>query len=263
VKHVIANWKMYPTVDEALRLAGAIQVGLRQRARSGRTLPRVVLCAPFVALAPLRAAVDGDVVRLGAQNCHWEDEGPHTGEISPPMLRPYVDYVLVGHSERRATGETDDQVARKVAAVARAGLVPVLFVGEDSRDDDPVEQTEHRLRRGLSGIDAAREQVLVVYEPTWAIGAEQAAPAERVARVVGHVKAVLRGLGANDPTVVYGGTVDERNIDGLARLTVLDGVGATRASLDPARFLALVDRIGGLAGADERDRGYPSTRPSK
>ena len=243
MKYVLANWKMYPTVDEAVALLAAIQVGLGQRRLDGGTPPQVIICPPFVALAPLRAVTDDRVVRLGAQNCHWESEGPYTGEISPRMLLGFVEYVMVGHSERRAGGETDEQVSRKVGAVAEAGLVPILFVGEDSRDDDAIDQTEQRLRRGLSRIDAESRRILVVYEPAWAIGAEAAAPTEHVGEVVDHIKAVLRALGFRRPEVIYGGTVAEENIDDFAQVAVLDGVGATRASLDVERMLKIVDRV--------------------
>ncbi len=244
MKYVLANWKMYPTVDEAVALLEAIQIGLAERAHGGGTPPRVIVCPPFVALVTLRAVADDRVVGLGAQNCHWESEGPYTGEISPRMLRGFVEYVMVGHSERRAGGETDEQVSRKVAAVAEAGLVPILFVGEDSRDGDAEDRTEQRLRRGLSRIDVGGRRVLVVYEPAWAIGAEAAAPAEHVGEVVDHIKAVLRALGAPRPEVIYGGSVAEQNIDDFARLEVLDGVGATRASLDVEKLLKIVDRLG-------------------
>ena len=150
---------------------------------------------------------------------------------------------MVGHSERRTGGETEEQISRKVAAVAEAELVPILFVGEDTRDDDAIQQTEHRLRRGLSRVDAARRPVLAVYEPSWAIGAEEAAPTEHIGAVVHRVKAVLRELGSPAPAVIYGGTVAEQNIDELARLEVLDGVGATRASLEARTFLSIVDRL--------------------
>lgn len=232
---------MYPTVDEAVVLLGAIQAGLRQVAGSEEQRPRVIVCAPFVSLVPLRAVADGPAVTLGAQNCHWEGDGPYTGEISPRMLQGLVDYVMVGHSERRAGGETDDQIARKVAAVADAGLVPILFVGEDSRDDDARGGSERRLRHGLSGIDPGERRVLVVYEPSWAIGTE-AAPAAHVGEIVDHLKGVLGELGAREPAVIYGGSVDDENIDDFARLDVLDGVGATRASLDATRFLRIVER---------------------
>ena len=243
MKYLLANWKMYPTVDEALGLVEAMQQGLRQRVQSGATPPRVIVCPPFVALAPLQGVADDQLVSLGAQNCHWEQEGPYTGETSPKMLRGLVEYVMVGHSDRRAAGDTDEQIARKVAALAAVGLVPILFVGEDDRDDDALGVTEHRLRQGLSGVDAGKQPVLVVYEPAWAIGAEEAAPAEHVGRAVEHVKGVLAGLGASEPAVVYGGTVNEDNIDELAELDVLDGVGATRGSLDMEGFLRMVDRV--------------------
>lgn len=233
---------MYPTVDEAVALVEAIQAGLGERTGHG-TPPRVIICPPFVALAPLRAVVDTRVVGLGGQNCHWEREGPYTGEISPRMLQGFVEYVMVGHSERRAAGETDEQISRKVAAAAEAGLVPILFVGEDSRDVDAVERTEQRLRRGVSRIDVSSRPIIVVYEPAWAIGAEAAAPAEHVGEVVGHIKGVLCALGAGRPEVIYGGTVAADNIDDFARLEVLDGVGATRASLDAETFLKIVDRL--------------------
>lgn len=242
LNYVLANWKMFPTVDEAVALLDGIQAGLRQRVRSGRTPPRVIVCPPVVALVPARAVADDDVVALGAQDCHWEREGPYTGEVSPAMLQGLVEYVMVGHRERRARGETDEQVSRKVEAVAGAGLVPILFVGEDSPDDDPISRTEQRLRQGLSRIDAATQRVLVVYEPAWAIGADRAAPAEHVGRVVEHMKAELRAIGAQQPGVIYGGTVTAENIDDFAQLEALDGVGATRASLDAQRLLAIVDR---------------------
>ncbi len=236
---------MYPTVDEARALYLAIEAGLWERAEAGANLPRVIVCPPFVSLAPLRdrGSDDPRLVRLAAQNCHWEDEGPYTGEISPRMLLGLVDYVMVGHSDRRAAGETDEQFGRKVAAVARVGLVPILFVGEDEPGGDAIRQTEQRLRLGLSGIDTGEQDVLVVYEPSWAIGAERSAPVDHIRRAVEHLKGVLCGMGSSSPTIVYGGTVSVENIDDLAGIEVLDGVGATRAGLDPGIFLRIVDRF--------------------
>jgi triosephosphate isomerase (TIM) len=245
VKHLLANWKMHTTVDQALALVQAIQAGLRERACRGQQLPRVIICPPFVSLVPLRAVVDERLVRLGAQNCHWEKEGPHTGEISPVMLTGLAQYVLVGHSERRATGESDEQIARKVAAAAAAGLTPILFVGEDEPAAGARSQTEHRLRQGIARIDLGQQAVLVVYEPAWAIGADRAADAEYVQEMVVALKNLLHQLGARDPEVLYGGTVNKENIEQFTRLDVLDGVGATRASLDAPGFLAMIDRVAG------------------
>ncbi len=244
MEYVLANWKMYPTIDEARGLVETIQAGLRERVRAGAALPRVIICPPFVSLVPLRAVVDDQLVRLGAQNCHWSREGPYTGEISPEMLRGLVQYVLVGHSERRAMGETDEQIARKVAAVSRSGLVPILFVGEDERGGDAIGRTEQQLRQALSLIDVTSQPILVVYEPVWAIGVERPAPAEDVARAVEHIKAVLAETGRSQAEVLYGGSVAEDNIDALAHLEILDGVGATRTGLQPECFLGMIDRLG-------------------
>ncbi len=236
---------MYPTLHEARSLLVAAQEGLAERTAAGRVLPRVIACPPFVALVELRAVADDRLVCLGAQNCHWEREGPFTGEVSTHMLAGLVEYVMVGHSERRAMGETDEQIARKVAAVAASGMVPILFVGEDEPGGDATVETEHRLRQGLAHVDVASQEVLVVYEPSWAIGADRAAPAADVWRAVVHLKGVLNGLGADEPRIIYGGTVSEDNVDELAGIDVLDGVGATRASLHAEGLLRIVDAVSG------------------
>jgi len=206
-------------------------------------LPRVILCPPFLSLVPFAALVDRRVLSLGAQNCHWEAEGAYTGEISPRMLQGLVDYVLVGHNERRAMGETDEEVARKVAAVAGHGMTPILLVGEDDPGEDAILRSEHQLRRGLSEVDVATQPVLVVYEPTWAIGTDETASTSHVTRSVTHLKGVLTDMGASGPEVLYGGSVNDDNVDALASLDVLDGVGAGRASLDAAQFLRLIDQV--------------------
>ncbi len=234
---------MHTTVGEAVTLVETIQAALRERVRQGRPLPRPIICPPFVSLFPLRGLMDRKLLRLGAQTCHWEATGAYTGEISPVMLQDLVDYVMVGHSERRAAGETDGQVARKVAAVVRAGLVPILFVGEQEPTEDASRQAEQQLIEGLSRTDPSSHQILVVYEPVWAVGAEQAAGADHVRREVERLKEQLGRLGASRPEVIYGGTVNDQNVDQFADLDILDGVGATRASLDSHRFVDMLDRI--------------------
>lgn len=245
MKYLLANWKMHTTVDQAVALVQAIQEGLRERACRGQQLPTVIVCPPFVSLVPLRAVADERLVRLGAQNCHWEQEGPHTGEISPVMLTGLAQYVLIGHSERRAACESGEQIARKVAAAAEAGLTPILFVGEDEPGAGARWQIEYRLKQGISGIDLGQQTLLVVYEPVWAIGADRAADAQYVRETVTGLKDLLRRLGANNPKVIYGGTVKKDNIEQFAKLEVLDGVGATRASLNARDFLAMIDRVAG------------------
>ena len=243
MKYVLSSWKMYPTVDQAQASFETIQLGLQERAQRGTVLPRVILCPTFLSLVPFAALVDRRVLALGAQTCHWEADGAYTGEISPRMLQGLVDYVLVGHSERRAAGETDEQVARKVAAVAEHGLTPILLVGEDDTGEDAILRSEERLRQGLSGINVSSQPVLVVYEPTWAIGTDETASTSHIERSVTHLKGVLSEMGAREPQILYGGSVNDDNVDALAGLDVLDGVGAGRASLDPDQFLRLIDQV--------------------
>lgn len=243
MKYVLSSWKMYPTVEQAQASFEAIQRGLQERAQRGVVLPRVILCPTFLSLVSFAALVDRRVLALGAQNCHWEADGAYTGEISPRMLQGLVDYVLVGHSERRAAGETDEQVARKVAAVAQHELTPILLVGEDDPGEDAIRLSEQRLRQGLSGVDVSRQPVLVVYEPTWAIGTDETASTSHVSRSVTHLKAVLTDMGAKEPEILYGGSVNDDNVNGLAGIEVLNGVGAGRASLDPYQFLRLIDQV--------------------
>ncbi len=243
MRYLLANWKMHTTVGEAVALLVRIQEGLRDRARRGAPLPLPIVCPPFVSIMPMRAVADPELVRLGAQNCHWEPQGPFTGEVSAPMLADLVDYVLIGHSERRAAGETDEQFALKVAAAAEAGLTPILFVGEDEPSSSATQETARRLEAGLARADLARRHVVIVYEPTWAVDAERPAEAEHVEGVVARLKDKLVELGAERPEVIYGGTVNDANVDELARLEVLDGLGATRASLRPETFFTVIDRM--------------------
>jgi triosephosphate isomerase (TIM) len=245
LKYFLANWKMHTTVDEAVALCASVQQALGERVRTGQRVPVPIICPPYVSLVPLDTMMDQALLRLGAQNCHWEPSGPYTGEISPTMLEGVVDYVMVGHSERRAAGETDAQVSRKVAAIARARLVPILFVGEEEPTESAGDETDQQLTEGLAGIDVSTQPFLVVYEPAWAIGAEQAADPEHVNTEVGRLKDRLGELGASRPEVIYGGTVNDGNVDQFVDLEILDGVGATRASLEVDGFLRLVDRLGG------------------
>ena len=248
MRYVLSNWKMFVGPGQAEELLGAIQARLRDRFPSGPLPVSVVLCPSFVSLGSLCTLADPRLVRLGAQDCHWEPGGPFTGAISAEMLNGLVDYVMVGHGERRAAGDTDEQIGKKVAAVARAGLTPILFVGEDEPTQTAIGRTDERLARGLAKVDLAKVTVLVVYEPTWAIGAERAASVDHVREVVAHLKERIGGLGASEPRVIYGGTVTAENVGGFATLEELDGVGATRAGLDPGGLVRIVEQVAEGAG---------------
>ncbi len=243
MKYVLANWKMYLAGDQAAELLQAVQAGLAERFAGGGEQPTVIVCPPFTSLVPLRALADPRLVQLGAQNCHWEAEGAYTGEVSPRMLVGLVDYVMIGHTERRAAGESDDQIARKVAATAEAGLVPILFVGEDNQTPSATDEARRRLERGLAEVDLERHHVLVVYEPVWAIGADRPADSLHVGGVVEQLKHRLGELGVRRPEVIYGGTVNVDNVERFAGIDVLDGVGTTRGGLEASELLRIVERV--------------------
>lgn len=243
MRYVLANWKMYPTTGQAVAIVRNVQRGLQELPRATRALPTVIVCPPFPSLAPLADVVDRRLLRLGAQNCHWEVDGPYTGEVSARMLSGLVDYVLIGHGERRSAGETDEQIAKKARAAAAAGLTPVLFVGEDEPTDAAVRDAEQRLIRGLAELDLETYDVLVVYEPTWAVGAAAPADAGHVREVVAQLKKRLAELGTHDGKIIYGGTVTADNVMQFTGIEVLDGVGATRAGLDEREFLRIIDAV--------------------
>jgi len=240
VAYVVANWKMYLGPREAIALFARVQQRLRQEVASALELPTVIVCPPAISLMAMRDIADGRLVALGAQNCHWEPRGAYTGEISAAMLEGLADYVMVGHSERRRAGETDEQIARKVAAVAANAMTPILFVGEDEPTSGATQRAQERLERGLADVDVSCQPVLVVYEPTWAIGADAPAAAGHVRGVVARLKQWLTDNGAPRPAIIYGGTVTADNAGQFTAIDVLDGVGATRATLDEHGFMAIV-----------------------
>jgi triosephosphate isomerase len=241
--YVVANWKMYLGPAEAIALFARVQQRLRQEAESALELPTVIVCPPVISLMAMRDVADGRSVQLGAQNCHWESRGAYTGEISAAMLAGLVDYVMVGHSERRRAGETDEQIARKVAAVAANAMTPILFVGEDEPNSAAAEHAQERLKRGLAEVDISCQPVLVVYEPGWAIGADAPAAADHVHGVVTRLKQWLTDNGARRPAIIYGGTVTADNVAQFAAIDVLDGVGATRATLHEDGFVTIVGHM--------------------
>jgi triosephosphate isomerase (TIM) len=242
---VIGNWKMHATVPEARALATGIRDGLKR--------PRgveVAVCPPFTALAAVAEILNGTPIALGAQNCHHEPSGAHTGEISPPMLLDLgCRFVLVGHSERRRElGENDAQINRKVIAAAAHGLTPVLCVGEtadERRQGLTFTTVEGQLRAGLAGIEAAAlGKIVLAYEPVWAIGTGVNASPAQAAEVHGYVRGLVSELASKEVAqgvrILYGGSVKADNVDALAAETEIDGALVGGASLVAQGFIAIV-----------------------
>jgi triosephosphate isomerase len=211
-----------------------------------------VVCPPFVSLVAIAERLRGTGVRLGAQNAYFEAKGAFTGEVSPPMLRDVVDYVIVGHSERRhILGETEEVVARKVRAVLAHDLVPILCVGEtlDERDGGQTEAVLRRqVRSALEGLDGA-DGLVIAYEPVWAIGTGRAATAADAnggnAVVRDELGNVLGRDVAAATRIQYGGSVTPDNAAELMGQPEVDGALVGGASLKAESFAAIVRAAAG------------------
>jgi triosephosphate isomerase len=237
---VVGNWKMQMPLGSAAATARAIAQALPP-------LPdrEVAVAPPFAALLPVAQALDGSPVLLAAQDLFWEDEGAYTGEISGPMLREAgARYVIVGHSERRQyLGETDLMISLKAQAALRAALRPIVCVGE--RQDDRAASRHERivgemLLRSLDGIpEEATADLVVGYEPIWAIGTGCAASADDASEMHAALRDRLRtlfGARAAHIRILYGGSVTEQNIDDLMSRPDVDGALVGGASLHPQSF---------------------------
>ena len=245
-KPVIAgNWKMFNTTSEAATLVNElIPVVARFSDRE------IVVCPPFTALAAVRPILGETGIKLGAQNVHWEDKGAFTGEISPAMLKDAgCDYVILGHSERRQFfAETDENVNRKLKAVLKAGLIPIVCVGESlSEREAGITSTvvSRQIKIGLDGIDAeSAKKIIIAYEPIWAIGTGRTASATDANAVCAFIRLTLTGmLGtpvADAIRIQYGGSVKPDNIDELMGSSDIDGALVGGASLKAADFGRIV-----------------------
>ncbi|MDF1500270.1 MAG: triose-phosphate isomerase [Anaerolineales bacterium] len=253
-KPIIAgNWKMnLGTVDEAVDLVRK----LRPKIGSLKQVD-VVLCPPYTVLAALAEILDRSRIMLGAQNMHWEPKGAHTGEISAGMLSGLCEYVIVGHSERRATGsveETNAAVQKKLAAALEGGLTPILCVGESKSERDAgqtqsviVEQVSVALG-SLSAGDVQR--CVLAYEPIWAIGTGAAASPVEANRVIALTirGSIAKGWGeglAQSVRVQYGGSVNPENIADFMAMPEIDGALVGGASLTPDFADLVLNAVGG------------------
>jgi triosephosphate isomerase (TIM) len=242
---IAANWKRHKTAAETAAFCHTI----RQN-ETDFTGVEVLICPPFTALFAAAAALEGSLLKLGAQNVHFEQQGAFTGEIAAPMLLEYgVEYVIIGHSERRhLMGEDDGMVRRKIIAALASGLKPILCVGETEREREQglTEKTiEKQLSGALEGLDPGNIADLVVaYEPVWAIGTGKAASpddAESAALLIRNF--VLDNLGENAAAglrIQYGGSVKAENIGAFVALPSIHGALVGGASLDADTFSALV-----------------------
>jgi triosephosphate isomerase len=257
---VIGNWKLHGLQAEARALASAVREGFKRKVAG-----TIAVCPPFTALPAVAEVLAGSGIALGAQNCHPEPSGAHTGEISVPMLAELgCRYVLVGHSERRKEmGETDEQINRKVQAVLTHGLTPVLCVGEtgdERRQGLTFTTVEGQLRAGLAGLGPeAVGKLVLAYEPVWAIGTGVNATPGQAAEVHGYLRGILSELSSKETaqatSILYGGSVKADNAESLLGEPEIDGALVGGASLKAPEFIAIVKKaVAAPAAAREGSR---------
>ena len=246
---VAGNWKMYKTEEHAEEF---IQ-GLLPRVSAVDGVD-VAICVPFTDLRAMVDSARGSNVEVYAQNMHQEAEGAFTGEISAPMLCELdVRGVVLGHSERRTLfGETDKALGLKVPAALDAGLLPILCVGETEEERD-AEETErklrHQIKEDLAGVPVERlADVVIAYEPIWAIGTGRVASPEQAQEAIAFIRALVAGRDENAAAqlrILYGGSVKPENATELLGLPDVDGALVGGASLDPGPFADIVAAAGG------------------
>jgi len=244
-KYVIAgNWKMNKTPAEATALIEAIKPLVKHAACD------VVVGVPFIDIPAALEATKGSNIGVAAQNCYWEKSGAFTGEISADMLRELgVSYVILGHSERRTYfGDTDATVAKRVRGAIDAGLTAILCVGEylEQREQGiTAEVVAMQTKIALEGISEAElKQIIIAYEPVWAIGTGKVATTEQANEVCAQIRDVIAGLynqeAADAVTIQYGGSMNAANAADLLAMSDVDGGLIGGASLKAEDFATIV-----------------------
>jgi triosephosphate isomerase (TIM) len=240
---VAGNWKMHKTAAEAKAFIDAL-VPLLPKADA-----EVAICPPFTALASALHSARETSIRVFAQNMHYETEGAFTGEVAPPMLQAVgVAGSIVGHSERRQMfGETDRALALKVPAALEHGLIPILCVGETEEEreaGDTERKLRHQVQEDLARVDTERlSEVVIAYEPIWAIGTGRVATPDQAQEALAFVRALVGDRSADQAErirLLYGGSVNSENAAELLALPDVDGALVGGASLQPESFAAIV-----------------------
>lgn len=240
---IAGNWKMNKTIEEATELVKKIKNNLNDDVE-------VVVCVPFTALSQVKKEISGTNLKLGAQNMHWEESGAYTGEISPLMLNEIgVDYVIIGHSERRQYfGETDETVNKKIKAALKHDINPIVCVGEtlvQREDGIEKEVVEAQVLKALEDIDKKdMDKIVIAYEPIWAIGTGKTATSEEANEIIAFIRKILRDKYQQEVSekvrIQYGGSVKPSNVTEIMNQSDIDGALVGGASLNSEEFIKLV-----------------------
>ena len=245
-KPIIAgNWKMHKTIAEAIEFVNDI------KDKVNNTDVEAVICAPFTLLKDLKEATKGTNIKIGAQNMHYAEQGAFTGEISAPMLKELnIDYVVLGHSERRQYfNETNETVNKKVIKALEEGIDPILCVGETLEEREASETKnvcKEQTEKALVGVSAEdMKKVVIAYEPVWAIGTGKTATAEDANDVIAYIREVVKGLYGEEISeevrIQYGGSVKPSNVAEIMNQSDIDGALVGGASLLASDYTELVN----------------------
>ncbi|MBR2965858.1 MAG: triose-phosphate isomerase [Clostridia bacterium] len=243
-KIIAGNWKMNKTIAETKQLIGQL---IPLVADTNNT---VIICVPYTNLATAVELTKGTNIHVGAQNCHWKESGAYTGEIAPSMLVELgVEYVVLGHSERRTYfGETDNTVLLRTKAALSAGLKPIVCIGEtlEERNNGQMEQVLSRqVKEGFKDVTVEElANVIVAYEPVWAIGTGVTATDEQANDAIAFVRSVFQEMygkqAADQLYIQYGGSMNDKNAQGLLSMSHIDGGLIGGASLVAEKFAQVV-----------------------
>ena len=248
---VTGNWKMYTDLNEAVRLVKIMLGNLNNIDDVEK-----VICPPFISLCAIKEITKDTSIKLGAQNLYFEDKGAYTGEISAIMLIDLCDFVIIGHSERRQYfAENDEIVNKKIKAAFRAGLKPILCVGETLKDNEASRTEEiiaKQVRRGLADI-APSDSLVVAYEPIWAIGTGRAATGGQANSTANLIRSLLIDLWGNkfakEIRILYGGSVTSTNVIEFSSQPEIDGALVGGASLKADEFFDIVSKTANIKTA--------------
>jgi len=243
---IAGNWKLFKTIGEATALVSGLKPLV-----AGTTGVEIVVAPVFTALSRVADTLAGSNIRLAAQNCYWEEEGAFTGEVSPRLLKDAgCSHVIIGHSERRQYfGETDDTVNKKTMAAIAAGMTAIVCVGETlaERDSDKTFAViESQIKGGVAGLSVeSLRQVVIAYEPVWAIGTGKTASDAQAQEVHAFIRVLVAKLfgqpAADAIRILYGGSVKPDNVKGLMAQADIDGALVGGASLKADSFAAIVN----------------------
>jgi triosephosphate isomerase len=239
---IAGNWKMNTTLSEAIALVKEMLPGLEEIKGAEK-----VLCPPFISLAAVKELIKGSSIKLGAQNMYFEEKGAYTGEISPPMLAELCEFVILGHSERRHYfGEGGEVIDKKVNAALKAGLKPILCIGETLEENEAGKTEEVLLKQLGSSSSRAYYQggMVLAYEPVWAIGTGRAASGQQANDTIGFIRQFISKQYGKETAqglrILYGGSVNSANIAEFIKQPEIDGALVGGASLKADEFLGIV-----------------------